>query len=104
MTVKFLLSYATRPLHVFGSIGIFSSVAGFLIALVLLIQRQCFGMPLGDRPMLLLAILLMFLGIQFITIGLLAELVVRTYHESQKKPIYHVRKVLGLPAAQEKSE
>ena len=75
MTVKFLLSYATRPLHVFGSIGIFSSVAGFLIALVLLIQRQCFGMPLGDRPMLLLAILLMFLGIQFITIGLLAELV-----------------------------
>lgn len=104
MTVKFLLSYATRPLHVFGSIGIFSSVAGFLIALMLLIQRQCFGMPLGDRPMLLLAILLMFLGIQFITIGLLAELVVRTYHESQKKPIYHVRKVLGLPAAQEKSE
>ena len=100
MTVKFLLSYATRPLHVFGSIGIFSSVAGFLMALVLLIQRQCFGMPLGDRPMLLLAILLMFLGIQFITIGLLAELVVRTYHESQKKPIYHVRKVLGLPAAQ----
>ena len=57
MTVKFLLSYATRPLHVFGSIGIFSSVAGFLMALVLLIQRQCFGMPLGDRPMLLLAIL-----------------------------------------------
>ena len=79
-------------------------MAGFLMALVLLIQRQCFGMPLGDRPMLLLAILLMFLGIQFITIGLLAELVVRTYHESQKKPIYHVRKVLGLPASQEKSE
>ena len=95
MTVKFLLSYATRPLHVFGTVGIAATAAGFLLALWLVIQRQFFGVALGDRPMLLLAVLLMFLGIQFITIGLLAELVVRTYHESQKKPIYFVRRVLG---------
>lgn len=97
ITVKFLLSYATRPLHVFGTVGIFSSLAGFLLGLILVIQRQCFGIPLADRPLLLLAVLLLFLGIQFITIGLLAELVVRTYHESQKKPIYYVRRVLGAP-------
>jgi hypothetical protein len=95
ITVKFLLSYATRPLHVFGVLGFLSSSIGFLIALVMTIQRQFFGIPLGSRPLLLLAILLLFMGIQFITIGLVAELVVRTYHESQSKPIYHVRKVLG---------
>ena len=97
ITVKFLLSYATRPLHVFGTVGILSSGAGFLLALILVIQRQFFGIALSDRPLLLLAVLLIFLGIQFITIGLLAELVVRTYHESQKKPIYFVRKVLAAP-------
>ncbi len=97
ITVKFLLSYATRPLHVFGTVGILSSLAGFFLGVVLVIQRQIFAIPLADRPLLLLAILLLFLGIQFITIGLLAELVVRTYHESQKKPIYYVRKVLGAP-------
>ncbi len=93
ITVKFLLSYATKPLHVFGSLGFLSSSCGFVISLVLTIQRQLFGIPLANRPLLLLGILLIFIGIQFVTIGLLAELVVRTYHESQKKPIYYVRTV-----------
>ncbi len=93
MTVKFLLSYATKPLHVFGLFGVLSSLLGFLIAVVMVGQRQFFGIGLADRPLLLLAILLIFMGVQFITIGLLAELVVRTYHESQKKPIYYVRYV-----------
>ena len=97
ITVKFMLSYATRPLHVFGTVGVVSSLLGVLIALVLTVQRQLYGVALANRPLLLLAVLLIFMGIQFITIGLLAELVVRTYHESQKKPIYYVRKVLGEP-------
>ncbi|MBP7517392.1 MAG: glycosyltransferase family 2 protein [Desulfobulbus sp.] len=97
ITVKFMLSYATRPLHVFGTVGVVSSLLGVLIALVLTVQRQLYGIALANRPLLLLAVLLIFMGIQFITIGLLAELVVRTYHESQKKPIYYVRKVLGEP-------
>ena len=97
ITVKFMLSYATRPLHVFGTVGVVSSLLGVLIALVLTVQRQLYGIGLANRPLLLLAVLLIFMGIQFITIGLLAELVVRTYHESQKKPIYYVRKVLGEP-------
>ncbi len=91
ITVKFLLSYATRPLHVFGTLGFASSFLGFSIAFVMTVQRQFFDVSLADRPLLMFAILLIFMGIQFVTIGLLAELVVRTYHESQKKPIYHVR-------------
>ena len=98
ITVKFMLSYATRPLHVFGTVGVVSSLLGVTIGLILTVQRQLFGIGLANRPLLLLAVLLIFMGIQFITIGLLAELVVRTYHESQKKPIYYVRQVLGEPA------
>ncbi len=94
LTVKFLLSYSTRPIHVFGMFGLASSGLGVLIGLILIIQRQFFGVPMGDRPMLLLAILLLFMGVQFITIGLLAELQARTYHESQNKPIYYVQQIL----------
>lgn len=91
ITVKFLLTYATRPIHVFGSIGFLSGTVGVLMALVMTIQRQFYGMPMSDRPLLLLAILLIFVGVQFITIGLVAEMLVRTYHESQAKPTYYVR-------------
>jgi glycosyltransferase involved in cell wall biosynthesis len=96
MTVKFLLSYATRPIQVFGLLGVVSGAIGFCIALVLTLERQFMGMPLANRPLLLLAVLLIFMGMQFISMGLLAELQARTYHESQKKPIYVVRKVLGV--------
>lgn len=96
MTVKFLLSYATRPLHVFGTVGVLSAGAGFVIALIMTLQRFFAGVGLSDRPLLLLAVLLIFMGVQFVTMGLLAEIVVRTYHESQEKPIYYVRKVIGI--------
>ncbi len=95
ITVKFLLSYATRPIQVFGLLGFASGSVGFLIALVMTIQRQFFGIPLADRPLLFLAILLIFVGIQFISLGLIAELQARTYHESQQKPVYYVREVLN---------
>jgi len=95
MTVKFLLSYGTRPIHVFGMLGMASGGLGFVIALIMTIQRTFFGMPMANRPLLLLAVLLLFMGMQFISMGLLGELQVRTYHESQGKPIYVVRKVLG---------
>ncbi|OQX20306.1 MAG: glycosyltransferase [Desulfobulbaceae bacterium A2] len=95
LTVKFLLSYATRPIHVFGFMGMFSFGVGFFIALLMAVQRQFFGVPMSDRPLLFLAILLLFIGVQFITIGLVSELLVRTYHESQQKPIYYIRKIVG---------
>ncbi len=94
ITLKFLLSYSTRPIQIFGSLGIITGFLGFLIALFLsyvkLVQKQ----SIGDRPLLLLAVLLIFLGFQFISMGLLGELAVRTYHESQNKPIYFVKKIL----------
>lgn len=94
VTVKFLLQYSARPIHFFGGIGLASGITGFLIALVMTIQRLFFGVSLSDRPLLLLAILLMFIGLQFITFGLLAELMTRTYHEAQDKPVYVIRKAL----------
>jgi len=95
ITVKFLLNYATRPIHVFGTIGFISGSAGALVAFVMTIQRQFYGIPLSDRPLLLLAILLIFVGVQFVTIGLVAEMLARTYHESQDKPTYYIRKIIG---------
>lgn len=93
LTVKFLLSYATRPIQVFGLMGFITGGLGFIIALVMTIQRQFFGVPLADRPLLFLAVLLIFIGIQFITLGLIAELQARTYHESQNKPVYFVKNI-----------
>ena len=93
ITVKFLLSYSTRPIQVFGLMGVVCSGLGFLIALIMTFQRQFMGVPLSDRPMLFLAVLLIFIGIQFISLGLIAELQARTYHESQNKPVYHIKKV-----------
>jgi glycosyltransferase involved in cell wall biosynthesis len=93
LTVKFLLSYATRPIQVFGLMGVISGGIGFLIALVMTFQRQFMGIPLADRPLLFLAVLMIFIGIQFVTLGLLAELQARTYHESQSKPVYYVKSV-----------
>ncbi len=92
ITVKFLLSYSTRPIQVFGLLGFTSGMAGFLIAMVMTVQRQFFGIGIANRPLLLLAILLMFMGLQFVSLGLIAEMQSRTYHESQNKPIYVIRK------------
>ena len=85
ITVKFLLSYATRPIQIFGFLGVASGAIGFLLALFLTLQRQFMNIPISNRPMLLLAILLIFMGLQFITMGLLGEIMARIYHESQDK-------------------
>jgi glycosyltransferase involved in cell wall biosynthesis len=94
ITVKFLLTYATRPIQVFGLFGFFSCCIGTLLGLFLTFQRQIYNIPMGNRPLLLLSILLIFLGFQFITLGLIAELQARTYHEAQGKPVYYIRKIL----------
>ena len=94
LTVKFLISYSTRPAHVFGPIGFISGFAGFAIALSLTVQKLIYNEPIGGRPLLLLAILLIFIGIQFITMGLLGEMLARTYHESQDRAVYVVGEIL----------
>ena len=94
LTVKFMISYSTRPSHVFGPIGILSGVAGFLIAIYLTIQKWVYDLEIGGRPLLLLAILLIFIGFQFVTMGLLGEMLARTYHESQDRSVFVVGEIL----------
>lgn len=94
LTVKFLSSYSTRPAHVFGPIGVFSGVTGFLIAVYLTAQKFLYNVDIGSRPLLLLSILLIFIGFQFVTMGLLGEMLARTYHESQDRTVYVIGDVL----------
>lgn len=94
ITIKFLLSYSSSPIQIFGFIGLFSGGIGFMWTFWLVIQRLFLDIPLGGRPALLLAVMLMFLGVQFISIGLLGELLIRIYHESQEKPIYVVKEIV----------
>jgi len=95
ITVKFLQSFSTKPLQFFGPIGLLSGALGFLISLYLSIDKVFSGKDIGGRPLLLLGALLIIVGIQFIGMGLLGEMMVRVYHETQKKPIYVIKKVLG---------
>ena len=95
ITVKFLQSFSTKPLQFFGPIGLLSGALGFLISLYLSIDKIFSGKDIGGRPLLLLGALLIIVGIQFIGMGLLGEMMVRVYHETQKKPIYVIKKVIG---------
>jgi len=95
LTVKFLLSYSTRPSHMFGLAGLASAGLGVLIGLYLSLQKFIYNAEIGGRPLLLLGILLIFIGFQFITMGLLGEMLARTYHESQDRPVFAIREILG---------
>jgi glycosyltransferase involved in cell wall biosynthesis len=94
MVLKFLLSYSTRPIQVFGLVGLISGSLGLFISLYLTVERLVFGQPLADRPLLLLGVLLIFVGLQFISMGLLGEMTVRTYYEALNKPIYFVKRII----------
>jgi glycosyltransferase involved in cell wall biosynthesis len=99
ITVKFLSSYSTRPIQVFGVIGLPCTLAGLLITGVLGCERLLLGVQLANRPLVWLGILLILMGLQFITLGLLGELLVRTYHESQNKPVYRIAEARGAAGA-----
>lgn len=94
VTVKFLLSYSTRPLQIFGLIGFAMGLTGTAITAWLAYLRLFGDQSIANRPLLLFGILLIFTGVQLVTLGLLAELQARTYHESQNKPTYVVREIL----------
>ena len=104
LTVNFLLSYARRPLQVFGGIGMVLGGIGVLIGIYLSYIRLVLGQDIGERPLLLLAVLLVILGVQMISIGLVAEMITRTYHESQRKPTYVVRRQLVSEPRETKQE
>ncbi len=92
LTVKFLSSYSTRPLQMFGGIGITLGFLGF-IACAWVTYQRFFGFESANRPLFFAGIMLVLGGIQLLMTGLLAEMLSRTYHESQDKPIYVIREV-----------
>lgn len=100
LTVKFLLSYSTRPLQIFGLIGGIMLFGGLAVSAYLAWVRLFGAQAIANRPLLLLGVLLIFTGVQLVTIGLLAELQARTYHESQDKPVYVIREVRDAVAAE----
>jgi len=107
ITVSFLLSYSNRPMQLFGTVGLLSSGMGGLMLLYLAGAKVVNGLRYGEEgfrafrigtnPWTMLAVLLTVLGVQFLMMGLLGEILTRTYHEAQEKPIYVVRQVLEVP-------
>ena len=92
LTVWFMNKFLTRPMYVFGFIGIISIISSFLISSYLIVLKF-FGENIGNRPLLLFALILGVAGVQVFSFGLLGELLMRTYHESQNRPIYRVREI-----------
>jgi hypothetical protein len=94
LTVKFLLSFLTKPLQVFGLIGLLSLFAGMVICFYLAMMKVFMGYGLAERPLLLLGVFLAIVGVQFVCMGIVAEIQTRSYHESSQKQTYSVREVL----------
>ena len=95
MTVFFMKKFLTRPMHVFGLGGVISLAAGVAMGMYLTVVKLFFNQNIGDRPLLILAVLLILTGVQLFCFGLVTELLMRTYHESQRRPIYRIRNVFG---------
>jgi dolichol-phosphate mannosyltransferase len=95
LTISFMKKFLTRPMHVFGLFGLLSLTLGTVLGLYLTFLKLGLGQSIGNRPLLILAVLLVVTGVQLFCFGLLAELLMRTYHESQGRPIYRVREVVG---------
>jgi len=94
ITVKFLLSYSQRPIQIFGLLGLSSSVVGFIMTVYLIIMRIFFNQSLSERPLFILSIFMIFIGIQLITMGLLAEVLMRVHHEVQNRPTYVIKEMI----------
>jgi len=95
LTITFMKKFLTRPMHVFGLLGMISMLLGMGLGVYLTILKLGLGQIIGNRPLLILAVVLLLAGVQLFSFGLLAELLMRTYHESQGKPIYRVREIFG---------
>lgn len=94
-TVKFLLSYSSKPIYLFGGAGMGLMILGFIDLLYLFIRRF-WNIPASTSPLLMIGVMLVIMGFQSVLMGLLAELLARTYHESQSKPTYTVRETINF--------
>ncbi|MGB3693279.1 MAG: glycosyltransferase family 2 protein [Spirulinaceae cyanobacterium] len=95
LTVFFMKKFLTKPMHVFGLFGLLSLALGTVLGLYLTFLKLGLGQSIGNRPLLVLVVILLITGVQLFCFGLLAELLMRTYHESQSRPIYRVRQVVS---------
>lgn len=95
-TVKFLLSYSNKPIYLFGGAGALLMALGALDLLFLFVRRTFFGTPVFTSPLLQIGVMFFIMGFQSILMGLIAELLARTYHESQQKPTYTIRKAINI--------
>ncbi|WP_017294762.1 glycosyltransferase family 2 protein [Geminocystis herdmanii] len=95
LTVFFIKKFLTRPMHVFGFFGLFSLILGVMIGSYLTFIKLGLGKSIADRPLLILCVLLILTGVQLFCFGLLGELLMRTYHESQQRPIYRIREIVN---------
>ena len=93
-TVKFLLEYSHKPIRLFGGAGVGLMLLGMLDLAYVFIRRTFSGVPASTSPLLLIGVMLFILGFQSILMGLIAELLARTYHESQQKPTYTLREII----------
>jgi len=93
-TVKFLVSYSSKPIYLFGGAGVALDLLGLVVLFYLFIRRVFFGVSVTASPLFLISTITVLMGFQSVLMGLIAELLVRTYHESQNKPIYNVRTFL----------
>jgi glycosyltransferase involved in cell wall biosynthesis len=100
-TVKFLISYAVKPIYLFGGTGIALILPSLGVLLYLLLRRLTIGTAVLSSPLFQTSTMLIILGFQSILMGFIAELLVRTYHESQAKPTYSIRRTLNIPSPSE---
>ena len=96
ITVNFLLKYSTKPIQLFGKLGVYTIFFGFLTGVATLYMKFFEAMSINRNPLFIITVFLTFVGIQFIIMGLLAELITRTYHESQNKPIYVIKEKINF--------
>src|SRR5450830_88093 len=92
--LKYLLSYSQRPIQIFGLMGLITGLIGCIVTIYLIIMRLFFNVPLSSRPLFTLSIFMIFIGLQLVTMGILGELIMRTYHEASGKPTYAIREII----------
>jgi glycosyltransferase involved in cell wall biosynthesis len=95
LVITFWQKYSTRPMHIFGGVGIVLGLTGFIISLYLVIERLFFGMSLSDRPLFIVGIMLVVIGVQFFAFGILADIMMKLYHDGTGRKNYLVEQIIG---------
>lgn len=95
LVITFWQKYSTRPMHIFGGVGIILGLIGFIISLYLVIERLFFGMSLSDRPLFIVGIMLVVIGVQFFAFGILADIMMKLYHDGKGRKNYLVEQIIG---------